>query len=65
VPCQLQFWNVLERRFDNYCAFSLSENEATDVCLPEITADFNPDLVISGIWRILVLHPEENQSLPG
>ena len=65
VPCQLQYWNVLERRFDTYCEFSLSENEATDVTLPEVTADFNPDLVISGIWRLLVLHPDGNQSPEG
>ena len=55
----LQCWNVLTRQFDDYEEFSVSESDACEVTLPEVNQEFDPNVRVSRIWRVLILHPRD------
>ena len=61
VPCILQYWDALLRRFIDYKEFKVSETECVQVVLPS-TADLpiiNKDTIAAEVWRIVILHPRD------
>ena len=73
MPCELQYWDVLSRRFVAYSRFYVSESDSCDLDLPTPAAAVTPGSAaepggagrrrvtpnMSPIWRVEILAPED------
>ena len=50
----LQYWDSCQQQFVDYIEFSLSENDATTMELPEVKVSNSDDLVVSQTWRVTI-----------
>ncbi|KAH3830476.1 hypothetical protein DPMN_103720 [Dreissena polymorpha] len=58
VACRLQYWEGLIQQFVDYAEMSLSENDVSEMVLPEVRHADSRDLAAAQIWRLNIPNPE-------
>lgn len=54
VPCVLRYWDPTQKCFITYKEFTLSENNATHIPLPDPSKAHPAEVIVAAEWQMVV-----------